>query len=90
MHKNHCHEIESLRKKLSHRSHNRGSKETDIIFLRFAQNHLNDLNHEQLLQYETILNAEDVLIMDLLFKRKELPNNLDADLLEKLLAFNVK
>lgn len=80
-------EIENYKKKLFHRSLNRGSKETDIIFSNFAKNHLEFLSFEQLQQFEQILNIEDVLIMDWFFKRKLVPSDVDSKLLEKIFSF---
>jgi antitoxin CptB len=50
---------ELIIKKLLYRSNNRGCKETDILLGSFANNHLNQLNEQDLLEYSNLLEQPD-------------------------------
>ena len=53
-----CHNSQML-KKLIYKSHYMGCRENDIIFGKFAKNHLASLNKSDLLLYEDLLKQTD-------------------------------
>lgn len=76
---------DDLRKKLLYRSKHRGSKETDIIFSRFADLYLSDMNSAELLEYDIILNQTDSDIMSWIMGVQVVPSEMPQNLVKKLL-----
>ena len=80
-------EISEIRlKRLKMRSMRRGIKEMDIIFSKFAEQTLADLNDEELDDYERILELSDTDLFAWSTGRQELPETLRSPLLDKLLS----
>ncbi|ERL47426.1 hypothetical protein RS24_00365 [Candidatus Micropelagos thuwalensis] len=78
--------LDDRRKKLYFRSCHRGIKEMDIIFSKFAEQILADLNDEELDDYERILELSDTDLFAWSTGRQELPDALRSPLLDKLLS----
>ena len=78
--------LDDRRKKLYFRSCHRGIKEMDIIFSKFAEETLADLNEEELDDYERILELSDTDLFAWSTGRQELPETLRSPLLDKLLS----
>lgn len=80
-------EKQKLEKKLLYRSCNRGSKETDILLGKFALYYLDKLSYKELLDYEKLLNENDIDILNWITGRDELPKALKGELTYKLINF---
>ncbi len=79
----------SLRKKLLYRSKNRGSKETDLIFGRFAELYLEDMDESELLDYNILLNQTDSDIVSWVMGRQKVPSGMPQNLMNKLLSMKL-
>jgi antitoxin CptB len=75
-------------KKLLYQSKNRGYKENDIILGRFAERFLNDMNDEDLANFEIILEQDDADIYNWVTKKIQLPEKSNSKIMRKLLKFN--
>lgn len=52
-------DLETWRKRLTFRAHHRGSKELDILFMRFVDKHLATLTEAQMHALEALMAVED-------------------------------
>jgi antitoxin CptB len=68
-----CAQQDNLMRKLYYQSIHRGSKENDILLTNFARYYMNQLSHEQLINYQDLLVEEDVLIFDWIIGRAATP-----------------
>ena len=71
----------ALRKKLIHRSKQRGWLEVDIILGSWANDNIMKLKDNQLNKYEKILNQDTTDIFDYIIKSKDIPKSLDQNLI---------
>ena len=77
-------------KKLIYRSKYTGSRETDILLGNFAENHLKNLDDENLLAYQTLLNSGDPRIWRLsidIEKSKSYKENFLIDLIKEFKGY---
>ena len=73
-------------KKLIYRSKYTGTRETDILLGNFAENHLKNLDDENLLAYQALLNSGDPRIWRLsidIEKSKSFKENFLIDLIKE-------
>ena len=73
-------------KKLIYRSKYTGTRETDILLGNFAENHLKNLDDENLLAYQSLLNSGDPRIWRLsidIEKSKSSKENFLIDLIKE-------
>ena len=73
-------------KKLTYRSKYTGTRETDILLGNFAENHLNNLDDDNLLAYQDLLNSGDPRIWRLsidIEKTKSSKENFLIDLIRE-------
>ena len=75
-----------LKKKILHRSKYRGIKELDIIFDRFVEKFKNNISYDELLQLEEILEIPDSDLLEIIFKKKEIPANLNNEVIIKIFS----
>ncbi|MDB9947321.1 succinate dehydrogenase assembly factor 2 [Gammaproteobacteria bacterium] len=57
----------------------RGLRELDLLFRRFSNNHLESLDADDFLMFNSILDLEDQLIYDFIFKSTSLNNKEQED-----------
>ncbi|TVQ38669.1 MAG: succinate dehydrogenase assembly factor 2 [Geminicoccaceae bacterium] len=72
------------RKRLAYRSLYRGVRETDIIFRRFVDRHLDDLDGADLDRYEALLDEHDQDILSWVTGRVPVPVRHDHTVFQKL------
>ena len=80
-------ESEAKRKRLRHRSRNRGTRETDLLLGRFANRHLEGFDDRQLARYEALLEESDPDILAWISGRETPPPEHDNDVMKLLLEF---
>jgi antitoxin CptB len=78
---------EIRRKRLLYRSWHRGTRESDLIFGRFAAAYLAAFDDSQLDRYEALLDCADVDLFDWVGGRAVAPAAYHHDVLRLLLAF---
>ena len=81
-------DLERRRKRLKYRSWHRGTKELDLFLGAFADRYLGRLSPEQILRYETILDANEHEIYAWLSGRAPVPPAYDNDVMAMILKFN--
>ena len=74
-------------KRLLHRSRYRGTKESDLLFGRFAAIHLASLDDVQLGRYEALLDEPDQDVLAWVYGRSPLPARHDHGVFGLLRAF---
>lgn len=76
-----------FKKKLLYKSVNRGCKETDLIIGRFANEHLEKMNDEELEEFAVIVELNDADIYDWYTGKVLVPEKHQSGILKKLLAY---
>lgn len=79
-------ELDPERRKLHFRSCHRGIKEMDIIFGKFADVVLPELPHEDLTDYQRILELPDDKLFSWATGRETVPEEVRSPLLDRLLS----
>jgi antitoxin CptB len=79
---------EIRRKRLSFRSWHRGTRESDLILGRFADQHLAGFDEDHLDRYEALLDCPDADIFDWVSGRTLPPPEYDHDVTRLLLSFS--
>ncbi len=77
-------DIELWRKRLRFRCWHRGSREADLMFGRFAERHLDQLEPVQLKRLEILLDQEDPSVWAWVVGREATPEAFDHDVLAML------
>lgn len=80
-------ESEAQRKRLRHRSRNRGTKESGLLLGRFADRHLEGFDGRQLARYEALLGESDPDVLAWISGREPPPPEHDNDVMKLLLEF---
>ena len=80
-------ELEKTRKRLHFRAWHRGTKESDLLLGRFADQNLATMSIEDLADFEQVLDRIDPELLDWLTGREPVPANLRTPVLDRLLAF---
>lgn len=75
-------------KRLIHRSRYRGFREADLIFGRFADAHVKDMDKAALDRYEALIEESDQDLMAWLMNREPVPERHDNDIFDLLKRFN--
>ncbi len=70
-----------LRKRLFFRCHHMGTAENDVLFGRFAKQHMNSLNAGQLEQLERLLDQSDINLFKWVMGIKPPPAAFDTDIM---------
>ncbi|PPR36928.1 MAG: hypothetical protein CFH30_01218, partial [Alphaproteobacteria bacterium MarineAlpha8_Bin1] len=73
-----------FKKKILHRAKYRGVKELDIIFEKFVEKFQETISEEELIQLEEILEIPDNEMLEIILQKKELPANLNNDVIKKI------
>ncbi|MBM3573454.1 MAG: succinate dehydrogenase assembly factor 2 [Alphaproteobacteria bacterium] len=80
---------ETRRKRLRFRSHHRGTKESDLLFGRFADAHLPAMTDAQLSRYEALLEENDADLWAWLTGQSAPPTAQDHDVFKLLKNFRI-
>ncbi len=80
-------QIDILRKRLYYQSHHRGMKEMDLVLGGFAQQHLPEMSHEELLQFEDLLAFPDQDLYGWFFEKAPIPESVPGTLIEMINGF---
>ncbi len=80
-------ELEKLRKKLIFRSWHRGTREIDLLLGKFANSHINEFDKNMLLQYDGLLQNNDLDIYNWITGKTQPPANAKCDVLQQLVNF---
>ncbi|MBA3813642.1 MAG: succinate dehydrogenase assembly factor 2 [Alphaproteobacteria bacterium] len=80
-------QIDILRKRLYYQSHHRGMKEMDLVLGGFAQQHLPEMNQEDLLQFEALLAFPDQDLYGWFFEKAPISENVPGTLIEMINGF---
>ena len=83
-------ELETYRKKLRFRAWHRGTKEADLMMGRFADAHIDTLSPDLLLQFEALLNAQDLDVYNWIIGKEPVPAEYDNELMAMVLAFDFR
>ena len=73
-----------FKKKILHRAKYRGVKELDIIFEKFVEKFQETISEEELIQLEEILEIPDNEMLEIILQKKEIPANLNNDVIKKI------
>jgi len=66
----------------------RGLRELDLLFRKFSTNHLESLNRDDFVMFNSILDLEDQSIYDFIFKNTSLGNKAQEDfILQRIKKF---
>ena len=82
-------QLDERRKKLLYRSAYTGTKETDLLLGRFAQDHLNRLDERQLDDYEALLQIEDPRLYKWISGMEPAPKFYQTDVLKLIQNFKI-
>ena len=74
-----------FKKKILHRAKYRGIKELDIIFYNFFLEYEDKITDDELYELEGILDLPDSELLDILYKKTNIPSNLKDGILKKIL-----
>ena len=74
-----------FKKKILHRAKYRGIKELDIIFKNFLLSYEDKITDDELYELQEILNIPDSELLDILYKKANIPSNLKNGILKKIL-----
>ena len=74
-----------FKKKILHRAKYRGIKELDIIFYKFLLEYEDKITDDELYELEGILGLPDNELLDILYKKTNIPSNLKDGILKKIL-----
>lgn len=75
---------DTRRKRLRHRSRYRGFKEADLIFQRFADDHLDTLSGDALDQFEALVDEADQDVVSWVMGRRHVPARHDNSVFRRL------
>ncbi|MCJ8322301.1 MAG: succinate dehydrogenase assembly factor 2 [Rhizobiales bacterium] len=79
-------DIENYKKKLMFRAWHRGMKELDLLMGTFAQTELQDLQAEELTQFERLIDSEDNDLLNYFNGKEPVPAALAGTVFERIKA----
>ena len=79
--------IDILKKRLLYQSQHRGIREMDLVLGGFAQQFLQTLNEEELVQFEDLLAFPDQDLYSWFFEGAEIPDTVSRKLIEMINYF---
>ena len=79
---------EEIKNKIVYRASYRGTKEMDILMIRFVNSIINELSFSQLLNLDHLVNLSDEDLINLK-KNNILNNKIDPFILKKFIDFNL-
>ena len=81
-------DIETRRKRVLYRAWHRGTRELDMLIGRFAERHIESMDHDRLDQFERLMEASEPELMAWLSKRDALPEWVAPSLIEDMRTFH--
>ena len=79
---------EEIKNKIVYRASYRGTKEMDILMIKFVNSIINELSFSQLLNLDNLVNLSDEDLINLK-KNNILNNKIDPFILKKFIDFNL-
>ena len=79
---------EEIKNKIVYRASYRGTKEMDILMIKFVNSIINELSFSQLLNLDNLVNLSDEDLINLK-KNNILNNKIDPFILKKFVNFNL-
>ena len=79
---------EEIKNKIVYRASYRGTKEMDILMIKFVNSIINELSFSQLLNLDNLVNLSDEDLINLK-KNNILNNKIDPFILNKFIDFNL-
>lgn len=76
--------IDTFRKRLLYQSQHRGMKEMDLVLGGFAQQSLQTMGDEELVQFEDLLAFPDQDLYSWFFEGAEIPDTVSRKLIERI------
>jgi antitoxin CptB len=76
----------TFKRKILHRAKYRGIKELDIIFERFIKKYESMIKKDELYELEQILNLPDNILLDIILKKRRMPDNLNNHVMKKIFS----
>lgn len=76
-------------KQVLYRAQHRGSKEADLFIGAFAKARIADMTDDQLVRFETLLEEDDLEIMDWVLNRTPPPPRYRNDVMDLLQSFRL-
>jgi antitoxin CptB len=80
--------VDPRRKQLLFRSHHCGMKENDILLGHFADRYIAELSDQQLNDLDTLMQQNDIDVMNWIIGKTQLPDAFDTDLMSLIQRFN--
>ena len=74
------------KKKILYRLKYRGIKELDLLFERFSVKYFKDINTKDLEDLEILLDIPDQELLDIILKRRDLPDKLNNITFKRLIS----
>lgn len=74
------------KKKILYRLKYRGIKELDLLFERFSVKYFKDINTKDLDDLEILLDIPDQELLDIILKRRDLPDKLNNKTFKRLIS----
>ena len=66
----------------------RGIKELDLLFERFSEKYFTQLSEKELIELDELLTLPDQELLDIVMKKKRLPQKLNNKTFERLISKN--
>lgn len=79
--------MDARRKALLFRANHRGMKETDILLGKFARLHLADMSEADLEAFESLIEEQDIDVLDWVSGKQALPTAFDTPLFQRIRSF---
>ena len=74
------------KKKILYRLKYRGIKELDLLFEKFSIKYFKDINNNDLDELERLLDIPDQELLDIILKRKNVPDKLNNKTFKRLIS----
>ena len=74
------------KKKILYRLKYRGIKELDLLFEKFSIKYFKDINNKDLEELERLLDIPDQELLDIILKRKNIPDKLNNKTFKRLIS----
>ena len=74
------------KKKILYRLKYRGIKELDLLFEKFSTKYFKDINNNDLEELERLLDIPDQELLDIILKRKKVPDKLNNKTFKRLIS----
>ena len=76
------------KKKILYRLKYRGIKELDLLFERFSDKYFKNITEKELIELDELLTVPDQELLDIIMKKKSLPEKLNNKTFERLISQN--